>query len=161
MLEGGEDPLFIARRLIILASEDIGNASPNALVLAEAAFSAVDKIGMPEARIILAQCVTYLASSPKSNASYLGIEGAINEVKNNSLAPVPMNLRNAPTKLMKELGYHKNYKYAHDFDNHFVEENYLPEELKTKQFYFPTENGQEKRLKEWLKFLWKTKKNYK
>ncbi len=161
MLEGGEDPLFIARRLIILASEDIGNASPNALVLAEAAFSAVDKIGMPEARIILAQCVTYLASSPKSNASYLGIEGAINEVKNNPLVPVPMNLRNAPTKLMKDLGYHKNYKYAHDFDNHFVEENYLPEELKTKQFYFPTENGQEKRLKEWLKFLWKTKKNYK
>lgn len=161
MLEGGEDPLFIARRLIILASEDIGNASPNALVLAEAAFSAVDKIGMPEARIILAQCVTYLASSPKSNASYLGIEGAINEVKNNPLVPVPMNLRNAPTKLMKDLGYHKNYKYAHDFDNHFVEENYLPDELKTKQFYFPTENGQEKRLKEWLKFLWKTKKNYK
>ncbi len=161
MLEGGEDPLFIARRLIILASEDIANASPNALVLAEAAFSAVDKIGMPEARIILAQCVTYLASSPKSNASYLGIEGAINEVKNNPLVPVPMNLRNAPTKLMKDLGYHKNYKYAHDFDNHFVEENYLPDELKTKQFYFPTENGQEKRLKEWLKFLWKTKKNYK
>lgn len=161
MLEGGEDPLFIARRLIILASEDIGNASPNALVLAEAAFSAVDKIGMPEARIILAQCVTYLASSPKSNASYLGIEGAINEVKNNPLVHVPMNLRNAPTKLMKDLGYHKNYKYAHDFDNHFVEENYLPEELKTKQFYFPTENGQEKRLKDWLKFLWKTKKNYK
>jgi len=96
MLEGGEDPLFIARRLIILASEDIANASPNALVLAEAAFSAVDKIGMPEARIILAQCVTYLASSPKSNASYLGIEGAINEVKNNPLVPVPMNLRNAP-----------------------------------------------------------------
>lgn len=161
MLEGGEDPLFIARRLIILASEDIGNASPNALVLAEAAFSAVDKIGMPEARIILAQCVTYLASSPKSNASYLGIEAAINEVKNNPLAPVPLNLRNAPTKLMKDLGYHKNYKYAHDFENHFVEENYLPKELKTKQFYFPTENGQEKRLKDWLKFLWKTKKNYK
>ncbi len=161
MLEGGEDPLFIARRLIILASEDIGNASPNALVLAEAAFSAVDKIGMPEARIILAQCVTYLASSPKSNASYLGIESAINEVKNNPLVPVPMNLRNAPTKLMKELGYHKNYKYAHDFENHFVEENYLPDDLKNKQFYFPTENGQEKRLKEWLKFLWKTKKNYK
>lgn len=161
MLEGGEDPLFIARRLIILASEDIGNASPNALVLAEAAFSAVDKIGMPEARIILAQCVTYLASSPKSNASYLGIEAALSEVRNNPLAPVPLNLRNAPTKLMKDLGYHKNYKYAHDFENHFVEEDYLPKELKTKQFYFPTENGQEKRLKEWLKFLWKSKKNYK
>jgi putative ATPase len=161
MLEGGEDPLFIARRLIILASEDIGNASPNALVLAEAAFSAVDKIGMPEARIILAQCVTYLASQPKSNASYLGIESALEEVKKNPIAAVPKNLRNAPTKLMKELGYHQNYKYAHDFENHFVEENYLPDELKNKQFYFPTENGQEKRLKDWLKFLWKTKKNYK
>ncbi|HCY76148.1 MAG TPA: AAA family ATPase [Ignavibacteriales bacterium] len=161
MLEGGEDPLFIARRLIILASEDIGNASPNALVLAEAAFSAVDKIGMPEARIILAQCVTYLSSSPKSNASYMGIENALTEVRNNPLAPVPLHLRNAPTKLMKDIGYHKNYKYAHDFENHFVEENYLPDNLKTKQFYFPTEIGQEKRLKDWLKFLWKTKKNYK
>jgi putative ATPase len=161
MLEGGEDPLFIARRLIILASEDIGNASPNALVLAEAAFSAVDKIGMPEARIILAQCVTYLASSPKSNASYLGIQKALEEVKKNPLSAVPIHLRNAPTKLMKEIGYGKNYKYAHDFNNHFVEENYLPDDLKNKQFYFPTENGQEKRLKEWLKFLWKAKKNYK
>ena len=161
MLEGGEDPLFIARRLIILASEDIGNASPNALVLAEAAFSAIHKIGMPEARIILAQCVTYLASQPKSNASYLGIESALEEVRKNPLAAVPNHLRNAPTKLMKEIGYGKNYKYAHDFENHFVEENYLPEDLKNKQFYFPTENGQEKRLKDWLKFLWKTKKNYK
>lgn len=161
MLEGGEDPLFIARRLIILASEDISNASPNALVLAEAAFSAIHKIGMPEARIILAQCVTYLASSPKSNASYLGIESALNEVRKNQIAAVPNHLRNAPTKLMKEIGYGKNYKYAHDFENHFVEENYLPDDLKNKQFYFPTENGQEKRLKDWLKFLWKTKKNYK
>ena len=161
MLEGGEDPLFIARRLIILASEDIGNASPNALVLAEAAFSAVDKIGMPESRIILAQCVTYLASSPKSNASYLGIESALNEVRKNPLNGVPNHLRNAPTKLMKEIGYGKDYRYVHDYDNHFVEENYLPDDLKNKQFYFPTENGQEKRLKDWLKFLWKTKKNYK
>ena len=161
MLEGGEDPLFIARRLIILASEDIGNASPNALVLAEAAFSAIHKIGMPEARIILAQCVTYLASQPKSNASYMGIESALEEVRKNPVAAVPNHLRNAPTKLMKEIGYGKNYKYAHDFENHFVEENYLPDELKNKQFYFPTENGQEKRLKDWLKFLWKTKKNYK
>ena len=161
MLEGGEDPLFIARRLIILASEDIGNASPNALVLAEAAFSAIHKIGMPEARIILAQCVTYLASQPKSNASYMGIENALESVRKNPLAPVPKHLRNAPTKLMKEIGYGKDYKYAHDFENHFVEENYLPDELKNKQFYFPTENGQEKKLKDWLKFLWKTKKNYK
>ncbi len=161
MLEGGEDPLFIARRLIILASEDIGNASPNALVLAEAAFSTIHKIGMPEARIILAQCVTYLASQPKSNASYMGIESALEEVRKNPLVAVPNHLRNAPTKLMKEIGYGKNYKYAHDFENHFVEENYLPDDLKNKQFYFPTENGQEKRLKDWLKFLWKTKKNYK
>ena len=161
MLEGGEDPLFIARRLIILASEDIGNASPNALVLAEAAFSAVEKIGMPEARIILAQCVTYLASSPKSNASYLGVESALSEVRKDSSKPVPIHLRNAPTKLMKEIGYGKDYKYAHDYENHFIEENYLPDDLRNKQFYFPTENGQEKRLKEWLRFLWKTKKKYK
>jgi putative ATPase len=160
MLEGGEDPLFIARRLLILASEDIGNASPNALVLAEAAFSAVEKIGMPEARIILAQCVTYLASAPKSNASYLGIEKALEEVRKNPLAKVPLHLRNAPTKLMKELGYGSDYKYAHDYQKHFVEENYLPDELAGKQFYFPTEEGQEKKIKEWLKFLWKTKKKY-
>lgn len=160
MLEGGEDPLFIARRLLILASEDIGNASPNALVLAEAAFSAVDKIGMPEARIILAQCVTYLASAPKSNASYIGIEKALEEVRKNPLAKVPLHLRNAPTKLMKELGYGSDYKYAHDFQNHFVEENYLPDELAGKQFYFPTEQGQEKKIKEWLKSLWKKKKKY-
>lgn len=160
MLEGGEDPLFIARRLIILASEDIGNASPNALVLAEAAFSAVDKIGMPEARIILAQCVTYLASAPKSNASYLGIEKALEEVRKNPIAQVPLHLRNAPTRLMKEIGYGSEYKYAHDFQNHFVEENYLPDELAGKQFYFPTEQGQEKKIKEWLKSLWKKKKKY-
>lgn len=160
MLEGGEDPLFIARRLIILASEDIGNASPNALVLAEAAFSAVEKIGMPEARIILAQCVTYLASSPKSNASYLAIEKAFDEVRKNPIAQVPLHLRNAPTNLMKELGYGEEYKYAHDFEKHFVEEDYLPDELKGKQFYFPTEQGQEKKIKEWLKFLWKSKKKY-
>lgn len=160
MLEGGEDPLFIARRLVVLASEDIGNASPNALVLAEAAFSAVDKIGMPEAIIILAQCVTYLASAPKSNASYLGIQKALEEVRKNPIAQVPLRLRNAPTKLMKEIGYGSEYKYAHDFQNHFVEENYLPDELAGKQFYFPTEQGQEKKIKEWLKNLWKKKKKY-
>lgn len=160
MLEGGEDPLFIARRLIILASEDIGNASPNALVLAEAAFSAVDKIGMPEARIILAQCVTYLASAPKSNASYLGIEKALEEVRKNPVALVPLHLRNAPTNLMKELGYGAEYKYAHDYVNHFIEEDYLPDELKGKQFYFPSEQGQEKKIREWLKSLWKKKKKY-
>lgn len=160
MLDGGEDPIFIARRMIVLASEDVGNASMNALVLAEAAFSAVDKIGMPEARIVLAQCATYLASCPKSNASYLGIEQAFRDVRNNELYPVPLHLRNAPTKLMKDLSYGKEYKYAHDFQNHFVEENYLPVEMKGKQYYFPTENGQEKNLKERLKFLWKKLKKY-
>ena len=160
MLEGGEDPLFIARRLVILASEDIGNASPNGLVLAGAAFDAVHKIGMPEARIILAQCVTYLASAPKSNASYMGIKNAEQEVKNNDLYPVPLHLRNAPTKLMKDIGYGKKYKYAHDFENNFVAENYLPEELKGRQFYFPTENGQEKNIKERLIFFWQGIKKY-
>ncbi|MHB8579391.1 MAG: replication-associated recombination protein A [Ignavibacteriaceae bacterium] len=160
MLEGGEDPLFIARRMVILASEDVGNASPNGLVLAEAAFSAVDKVGMPEARIILAQCATYLASSPKSNASYMGMEKAFADVKNQPLYNVPVHLRNAPTKLMKDIGYGKEYKYPHDYENHFVAENYLPEELKNVQYYFPTENGQEKSLKERLKLLWKSKKKY-
>lgn len=160
MLEGGEDPLFIARRLVILASEDIGNASPNGLVLAEAAFSAVDKIGMPEARIILAQCTAYLASSPKSNAAYMGIENALSDVKNKPLFAVPIHLRNAPTKLMKDIGYGKEYKYPHDFNEHFILENYLPEELKNAQYYFPTENGLEKNLKDRLKMLWKGKKRY-
>ncbi len=160
MLEGGEDPLFIARRLVILASEDIGNASPNGLVLAEAAFGAVDKIGMPEARIILAQCTTYLASCPKSNASYMGLESAHSDVKNKPLYSVPIHLRNAPTKLMKDIGYGKEYKYPHDFDNHFILENYLPEELKNSQYYFPTEIGQEKSLKDRLKSLWKNRKKY-
>ncbi|MEJ2507122.1 MAG: replication-associated recombination protein A [Ignavibacteriaceae bacterium] len=143
MLEGGEDPIFIARRLVILASEDIGNASPNGLVLAEAAFSAVHQIGMPEARIILAQCTTYLASCPKSNASYMGIENAASIVHENPLYAVPLHLRNAPTKLMKDIGYGQDYKYAHQFKNHFVEEDYLPEEIKDKQFYFPTDIGQQ------------------
>ncbi len=160
MLEGGEDPLFIARRLVVLASEDIGNASPNGLVLAEAAFSAIDKIGMPEARIILAQCTTYLASSSKSNAAYLGIEKALSDVRDKPLYPVPIHLRNAPTKLMKTIGYGKEYKYPHNFENHFILDNYLPEELKNAQYYFPTENGQEKSLKERLKFLWKSWKKY-
>jgi len=160
MLEGGEDPLFIARRLIVLASEDIGNASPNALLLAETAFSVVEKIGMPEARIILAQCITYLASAPKSNASYMAVEKAYSDVRNKPLFPVPLHLRNAPTKLMKNLGYHKNYKYPHDFENHFLLEDYLPEGLKDTQYYLPTENGQEKTLKERLKALWKGKKKY-
>ena len=160
MLEGGEDPLFIARRMIILSSEDIGNASPNALVIAEACFSAVEKIGMPEARIILAQCVTYLAAAPKSNASYFAIENAMKDVHEKPLYAVPLHLRNAPTKLMKQLGYGKEYKYAHKFENHFVEDDYLPKELNETQYYFPTSEGQEKNLLERLKFLWKKKKKY-
>ena len=160
MLEGGEDPLFIARRMVVLASEDIGNASPNALLLAEAAFSAVDKIGMPEARIILSQCAVYLASSPKSNASYFAIDNALKDVRNLPQYQVPLHLRNAPTKLMKELGYHKDYRYPHSFENNFIMENYLPDELSGKQYYFPTDIGQEKNLKERLKFLWKKRKKY-
>jgi putative ATPase len=160
MLEGGEDPIFIARRLVILASEDIGNASPNGLVLAEAAFESVHKIGMPEARIILSQCTTYLASCPKSNSACTAIDEALSFVKNNPLYPVPLHLRNAPTKLMKELKYGKEYKYPHSSENNFLLEDYLPEEMKDVQFYKPTENGQEKNLKERLKFLWKNKKKY-
>jgi len=160
MLEGGEDILFIARRMIILAAEDIGNASPNALLLAEATFSACEKIGMPEARIILSQCATYLASSPKSNASYQAIDSALQEVRNSTQYQVPIHLRNAPTSLMKNLGYGNNYKYPHDFENNFVQENYLPKEIHEKQFYFPSDNGNEKSIKERLKNLWKGKKKY-
>ncbi len=160
MLEGGEDPIFIARRLIVLAAEDIGNASPNGLVLAEAAFSAVEKIGMPEARIILAQCTTYLAGAPKSNAAYLGIDSALEFVRANPDFPVPLHLRNAPTKMMKNLGYGKNYKYPHGFENDFTIQKYLPKEAEGKLFYNPTENGQEKIIKDRLKFFWKDKKKY-
>lgn len=160
MLEGGEDPLFIARRMIILAAEDIGNASPNALILAESTFSSVEKIGMPESRIILSQCATYLASSPKSNSSYLAIDNALGDVKNFPPYPVPLNLRNAPTKFMKNLGYGTDYKYPHDFQNNFVEENYLPDEMKNKQYYIPSENGNEKGIKERLKNIWKNRKKY-
>ena len=160
MLEGGEDPLFIARRLVILSSEDIGNASPNGLVLAEATFSAVHKIGMPEARIILSQCVTYLASAPKSNASYLAIKKAEQDVKNNPLYAVPLHLRNAPTNLMKSIGYGKEYKYPHDFENNFAPQNYFPYEIKKTQYYFPTKNGQEKNIKERLQSIWKGFKEY-
>ncbi len=160
MLAGGEDPLFIARRLVVLASEDIGNASPNGLVLAEAAFSAVHKIGMPEARIILSQCVTYLASAPKSNAAYLAIKRAEDDVKNNPLHPVPIHLRNAPTSLMKSIGYGKAYKYPHDYEENFTPQNYFPNEIKKTQYYYPTENGQEKNLKERLHKIWKNVKEY-
>lgn len=160
MLEGGEDPLFIARRMIILAAEDIGNASPNALILAESTFSSVEKIGMPEGRIILSQCAIYLASSPKSNSAYLAIDSALEDVRKLPSYSVPLHLRNAPTKLMQNLNYGKEYKYPHSYPNHFVDENYLPNEIRNKQYYFPTENGSEKTIKERLKSFWKDKKKY-
>jgi putative ATPase len=160
MLEGGEDPLFIARRMIIFASEDIGNASPNALLLAVSTFNAVEKIGMPESRIILAQCATYLASAPKSNASYMAIDKAIEDNRNKPQYPVPLHLRNAPTNFMKQSGYSIGYKYPHNYPNNFVLETYLPEELKSMQYYFPNENGNEKTIKERLKQLWGNRKKY-
>ncbi len=158
MLEAGEDPKFIARRLIVLASEDIGNAEPYALTLATACFTAVDYIGMPEARIILAQATTYLSSCPKSNASYMSIEKAAADVQEKPYLPVPLHLRNAPTKLMKELGYHKDYKYAHGFQNHFIEQQYLPDEIKDKIYYDPTEIGRESTLKKYLESIWTKRK---
>ena len=156
MLEGGEKPEFIARRLIILAAEDIGNAEPYALQLATAAFDAVHKIGMPESRIILSQITTYLAGVPKSNAAYKAIDSALENVRENGAGSVPLHLRNAPTNLMKSEGYGKDYKYAHSFDNHFVEQNYFPEFFNTApQFYNPQNEGREKFLKERLGKLWK------
>jgi len=157
MLVAGEDPMFIARRLIILASEDIGNAEPYALSLATAAMQAVHNIGMPEARIVLSQVTTYLAACPKSNAAYLAIDAASKDVKNNPEIPVPLHLRNAPTDLMKKQGYGSDYKYPHDHPQHFVNETYLPEKLKDKRYYIPTELGREKNLKERLKQLWKNR----
>jgi putative ATPase len=158
MLKGGEDPKFIARRMIILASEDIGNADPYAITLATNIFTAVNYIGMPEARIILSQGATYLASCPKSNASYMSVEGASGDVNDLPAYDVPLHLRNAPTKLMKELGYHEGYKYAHSFENHFIDMQYLPDELKDKIYYYPTEIGDEGKIKKRLKDLWKKKR---
>ena len=158
MLESGEDPLFIARRMVILASEDIGNCDPMALILANAAFQSVHSVGMPEARIILAQAATYLASAPKSNASYMAIENAVRSVKSNPGLPVPMHLRNAPTKLMKDIGYSKGYKYAHNYEEGFVNDNYLPDELSGSVFYFPSDRGAEKSIKERLKKIWPGRK---
>jgi len=161
MLKAGEDPLFIARRLIILASEDIGNAEPYALSLANAAFEAVHNIGMPEARIILAQATTYLASVPKSNAAYLAINAAEEEVNKSGDLPVPLHLRNAPTKLMKELKYGAGYRYPHDSEDHFIHQQYLPQALKEKKFYRPSQQGREARLGTFLKALWPQKKENK
>ncbi len=157
MIEGGEDVKFIARRMLILASEDIGNANPTALVLANATFQAVTTIGYPEARIILSQCATYLASSPKSNASYLAIGKAQQKVKETGDLAVPLHIRNAPTKLMKDLGYGKEYYYAHDYEDNFVEQEFLPEEIAGTSFYEPGNTPRENALRDFLKKRWKDK----
>ena len=154
MIEGGEDPKFIARRLVISASEDIGLANPNALLLANAAFDAVHKIGWPEGRIPLAEATVYLATSAKSNSAYLGINSAIQMVQQTGNLPVPLHLRNAPTKLMADLGYHKGYKYAHDYKNNFVQQQFLPDELQQVRLWHPQSNPQEVRLKEQMQMLW-------
>ena len=148
MLEGGEDPLFIARRMIILAAEDIGLASPNALLIANATFDAVHKIGMPEARIPLAECAIYLSLCPKSNSAYLAINNALEYVKAGNVFPVPLHLRNALTNLMKQFGYASGYKYPHDFPDAFVNLDYLPKEASNIKFYVPKLYGQEKSLYE-------------
>lgn len=160
MIAGGEDVKFIARRMVIFASEDVGNANPNALLLANATFDAVNKIGHPEARIILSQCATYLASTPKSNASYVAINNALALVQQTGDLPVPLHIRNAPTKLMKELGYHKGYEYAHDYENHFSGQEYLPEKIAGTKFYQPGETKREQELSHYLKSLWKEKYGY-
>ncbi len=160
MIEGGEDVKFIARRLVILASEDIGNANPTALVLATNAFQAVNLIGYPEASIILSQCVTYLASSPKSNASYMALKKAQAMVGQTGDLPVPMAIRNAPTRLMKDKGYGKGYKYAHDYDMNFVNMEFLPEEIKETKLYAPGQNAREEELRKFLRARWKEKYGY-
>ena len=155
MIQGGEDPSFIARRLVISASEDIGLANPNALLIANAAFDAVMKIGWPEGRIPLAEATVYLATSPKSNSAYMGINTALALVEQTGNLPVPLHLRNAPTKLMKELGYSEGYKYAHDYENHFVKQQFLPDELNGTQLWTPQPNAAEEKLKERMRYLWK------
>jgi len=160
MIEGGEDPLFICRRMIILAAEDIGLANPNALLMANACFEAVHKIGMPEGRIVMSQAAIYLASSPKSNAAYLAIDQALQKVKETQNLSVPLHLRNAPTALMKTLNYGNKYQYAHDFENNFVNQEFLPEEISNTVFYSPQENQHERKFRQWLRELWKGKYGY-
>jgi putative ATPase len=160
MIEGGEDVKFIARRLVILASEDIGNANPTALVMANASFDAVNKIGYPEANIILSQCVTYLASSPKSNAAVVAIGEALSAVKKYGDLPVPLHIRNAPTKLMKNMDYGKGYEYSHSYDNNFSAQEYLPKEIAGTKFYEPGKNVREEELRKFLRKLWGDKYNY-
>jgi putative ATPase len=160
MIEGGEDPKFIARRLLIAASEDIGNANPTALVMANTCFQAVSVIGYPESRIILSQTVVYLATSPKSNASYVAINDAQELVRKTGNLPVPLHIRNAPTKLMKELGYGKEYQYSHSYDNNFSNQEFLPEEIKNTTLFTPGNNAKENSIREFLKRLWKEKYGY-
>ena len=160
MLQAGEDVKFIARRMLIAASEDIGNANPNALVLAQTTFSSVQIIGLPEAQILLSQCAVYLATSAKSNASYLAINKAQEQVENNPSIGVPLHLRNAPTALSKEMGHGLKYQYPHDHPNHFVEESYLPKELEGTRFYEPGDNPKENTIRQWLKKLWGKKYGY-
>lgn len=160
MLTGGEDPLFIARRMLILASQDIGNANPNALLLAQSCFEAINKIGMPESQLILSQTVIYLATSPKSNSATTAIGAAMALVKQTGDLPVPLHLRNAPTKLMKNIGYGKNYKYAHSFDNNFADLDFLPEAVKGTKLYNPGNNARENEAKEKLKQLWGKRYDY-
>ena len=160
MIEGGEDVKFIARRMVIFASEDIGNANPNALLLATSTFDAVHKIGYPESRIILSQCCTYLASSAKSNASYKAIGQALQAVSQTGDLPVPLHLRNAPTKLMKNMGYGKEYQYAHDYEGNFAGQEYLPDQIAGTRFYDPGQNPRETEMRRHLKSLWKDKYKY-
>jgi putative ATPase len=160
MIEGGEDVKFIARRMLILSSEDIGNANPTAFIMANNAFQAVSTIGYPESRIILSQCAVYLATSAKSNASYMAIGKAQQVVKQTGDLPVPIHLRNAPTKLMKELGYGEEYKYSHDFANNFAEQEFLPTEISETTFFVPGENAREKEIRQFLKNRWKNKYGY-
>lgn len=160
MIEGGEDVKFIARRMLILSSEDIGNANPTAFIMANNTFQAVSTIGYPESRIILSQCAVYLATSPKSNASYMAIGKAQQIVKQTGDLPIPIHLRNAPTKLMKELGYGEDYKYAHDYQNNFAEQEFLPDEIKNTPIYIPGNNSRENSTREFLKNRWKDKYGY-
>lgn len=160
MVEGGEDVKFIARRMVILASEDIGNANPTALIMATNTFHAVDVIGYPEARIILAQCAVYLASSPKSNASYMAIENALSAIQETGDLPVPLSIRNAPTKLMKKLDYGKGYQYAHSYEGNFAMMEFLPDKIKGTKFYEPGNNAREDELRKYLRSLWKEKYGY-
>ena len=160
MIQGGEDPLFICRRMVVLASEDIGLANPNAMLIANACFDSVHKLGMPEGRIPMAEAAIYLAASPKSNAAYQAIEEALELVRRNPNLPVPLHLRNAPTRLMKELNYGDQYKYAHSFEGHFVDQEFLPDEIKGQRVYTPQENAQEDKLKQWLSVRWKGKYGY-